>query len=374
MENVAIIGVGRMGTAIAWAMNKLGWRVSAVDSNPDSLHELSNVIGEHDAHFCQHSQVFEKVLRDKKPEVVISSLPYHENESLARICISNGIRYCDLGGRVDVSRKINVTGLNSATKPIMTDLGLAPGWVNILAERGCAQLRRPTKKIEMMVGGLPVMPRNPPLNYLNTWSIEGLINEYKDDCEVLADGEIITVKGMDGLSSVKINTLDKELESFYTSGGASHTLKDMKARGVRDCSYKTLRYKGHQEIVKFLIRDCELTGSCLNEIFNKGCAPSENAQGKDLVVIKVKVSSEEKVSWEQEILVHAGEYKTEFSAMQQATAFPVAAVASLMAEGHFDKREIEHRGYKEKLPVVLTYKDVPFEKFNENLKLLGIGV
>ncbi len=370
MENVAIIGVGRMGTAIAWAMDKLGWRVVAIDSNSEALHKLSNVLEDHDAHFCQHADVIEKVLREKEPRVVISSLPYHYNESIARLCMSNEIRYCDLGGKVSVSQKINELGAEKARKPIMTDLGLAPGWVNILAERGCAQLRRRAKKVEMMVGGLPVVPANPPFNYLATWSIDGLINEYRDDCQILSNGEMTTVKGMDGLENVRINLLDKELEAFYTSGGASHTIKNMKDRGVKDCHYKTLRYKGHEEVVNFLIRDCQLTDNCLKQVFSEGCAPKSNVE--DFTILKVKVSSEDDVVWEKEIIVHAGQYKTEFSAMQQATSFPTAAMASLMAEGHFDNREIEHRGYKEKLPVVLSYKDVPFEKFNENLKLLGI--
>ena len=74
---------------------------------------------------------------------------------------------------------------------------------------------------------------------------------------------------------------------------------------------------------------------------------------------------------DKEILIKSN---TNFSAMQQATAFPISSVASLMAEGFFDNREIEHRGYKEKLPVTLTYKDIPFERFNENLRLLGVTV
>ena len=52
-------------------------------------------------------------------------------------------------------------------KPVFTDLGLAPGLVNILAEQGYRELYGTGKIIgvEMMVGGLPdylESNRNPP--------------------------------------------------------------------------------------------------------------------------------------------------------------------------------------------------------------------
>jgi saccharopine dehydrogenase-like NADP-dependent oxidoreductase len=205
-----------------------------------------------------------------------------------------------------------------------------------------------------------------------TWSVEGLINEYRDDCEILKNGQIKIVKGMDGLEEVLVKSLDKKLEAFYTSGGASHTIRDMMSRGVKNCSYKTLRYKGHQEVVRFLIRDSELTDECLSQVFLNGCRVGPDKG--DMVVVKAQVSGGD-VHWEKEVLVYSGPHKdVEFSAMQKATAFPASSVASLMAEGYFDNREIEHRGYKEKLPVVLSYKDIPFEKFDQNLKLLGLDV
>ena len=371
-NNVIVMGAGRMGSAIAWAMNELGWKVSAVDTDNEALHNLTNIVPEFNAYYANHAEALEKIVRDKAPRVVISSLPYHQNETVARTCISNGIRYCDLGGRVDISENINNFARSKAQKPVMTDLGLAPGWVNILSENGCQSLHRKTDSVRMMVGGLPTMPMNHPLDYMVTWSVDGLINEYKDDCEVLEDGQLKVVKGMEGLEEVLIKSLDKRLEAFYTSGGASHTIKDMTARGVKNCSYKTLRYKGHQEIVKFLIRDSELTDECLSQVFLNGCRAG--ADKGDVVIVKAEVCGGD-VCWDKEILVYSGKYKDiEFSAMQKATAFPISSVASLMAEGYFDNREIEHRGYKEKLPVVLSYKDIPFDKFDQNLKLLGLEI
>ena len=101
------------------------------------------------------------------------------------------------------------------------------------------------------------------------------------------------------------------------------------------------------------------------EIFNKGC----NLDIPDLVIIKAYVKKGD-LLWNKEILVNS--IKDEFSAMQRATSGPISVVASLMAEGMFDARYEEHRDYKIRLPLVLSYKDVPYEEFNKRLTTLGI--
>ena len=129
----------------------------------------------------------------------------------------------------------------------------------------------------------------------------------------------------------------------------------MKDRGVRDCSYKTLRYKGHCDAVRFLIRHAKLSDEEMEKIFKKGCPPQPWG---DVVMIKVKVLGEN-LSFNKELIVT---HNKEFSAMQRATAFPISSVASIMAEGHFDNLKS------------VAYKDIPFDKFSKNLDSIGIGV
>ena len=358
-----VLGVGRMGTAIAYAMDKLGFHVIGMDTNPEAANNIPKKVNLEDGKTPRNEffivenaeDICRGIEAQEKPDVVISSLPYHQTEIVGKWCIDNGVRYCDLGGRVDVSESINNYAKEKATKPIMTDLGLAPGWVNIIAEQGYSQINGQVDKIEMMVGGLPCsFDACPPLNYACTWSIDGLINEYKDDCEVLIDGEIKTEQGMEGLEDVEMEILGKTLEAFYTSGGASHSIRTMKERGVKDCSYKTLRYKGHCDAVRFLIRHAKLSDEEMEKIFKKGCPPQP---WRDVVMIKVKVLGGN-LSFDKELIVP---FKEEFSAMQRATAFPISSVASIMAEGHFDDLK------------TVAYKDIPFEKFNENLNSIGLS-
>jgi len=371
----AILGVGRMGTAICHGMHKLGFYVVGADSNESAAQDFRKHItsGSDGAFYLTDEnnadKMMETVLMHEKPDVVISSLPYHQTEIMGYWCIDNGLRYCDLGGRVDVSKNINNYAERKATKPVFTDLGLAPGWVNILAEQGCKEIHHKIDSVEMMVGGLPAIPSNPPLNYLVTWSVDGLINEYRDDCLVLENGEIKKARGMEGLGKVQFKFLeDEELEVFYTSGGASHTIETMKARGVKNCSYKTIRYKGHRDVVKFLIRDSRLDDDCLLQIFKNGCETHDPFMSGDIVLIKAIVKAGD-ITWDKEVIVG---YDQKFSAMQKATAFSISSIAALMAEGLLEGNKDEHRDYHTQYSKSLAYNDVPFDKFEENLKKLGI--
>tara|TARA_Y100000593_G_scaffold17894_1_gene35724 strand:+ start:1499 stop:2653 length:1155 start_codon:yes stop_codon:yes gene_type:complete len=371
----AVLGVGRMGAAICHALRELDFYVVGIDSNPEATQKFREQVlpesgavlyGPNGKFYLINSETsatsMESALLEEKPDIVISSLPYHQLEGPALFCIDNGIRYCDLGGRVDVSEKINSYAKENATKPVFTDLGLAPGWVNILAEQGCKEIHREIDSVQMMVGGLPTLPDNPPFNYSCTWSVDGLINEYRDDCEVLINGELKSVAGLEGLEEIHSKILAEDLEAFYTSGGASHSIKSMMERGVKNCSYKTLRYKGHCDAVKLLLRHSDLSEDCLNSVFENGC----KYQKGDMVIIKAIIRSGD-LTWDKELLVP---FNLSFDAMQVATSSPITAVAKIMAEGKMEGDRDEHRDYYSQYPKNLSYKDVPFDEFDEVIKKL----
>ena len=347
MKKVGIIGLGQMGRVIAWAMQSLDHSLVLVDSDKKARSLCKDLLDEHRP---DNGHIFAD---DKETllecSLVISALPYYCNLEVARFCIDNGIKYCDLGGRVDVSREINKDA-RYGTVPLMTDLGLAPGWVNIVAEHlyhkksGELDGKAP-EHIDMMVGGLPVDPHN-FLKYGCTWSYEGLINEYRDDCEILSGRAKKIVPGMEGLKHVdtKIGTL----EAFYTSGGMSNTLNVMERRGVKNCAYRTLRYVGHRDVVKFLINDCELHDETLVHIFKTTCPPLA-----DLVIMRAEADGEviERIVYHCKL----------FSAMQQCTAFPIAAAADLILKDIFScASTIEGN--------VLKYKHIPYGLFNKGLQ------
>lgn len=351
-----IFGVGRMGQCIAYAMNKLGYDVICADTVPTE-YRLKGLVDKYTFIQLKSDKSFKKVIKDAQPDIVISSLPYHQLIPVATYCIDNDIRYCDLGGRVDVSSHINNLAKEKATRPVFTDLGLAPGWINIVTEHLVRGLHK-VDDIRMYVGGLPVLKNN-PLNYLVTWSVDGLLNEYVDDCVILKNGKLITVPGMSGLQTV--STQLDDLEAFYTSGGASHTLDRMKKRNVKNCSYRTFRYPGHIEMINFLYHKCELDDDTMKRIFEAGCTGDKS--DPDLVILRSEVVSGDMTRVYEKVVSSKGS----FSAMQRATAYSISTIASLMGSGKLDDRTVEHRGYKDELSMNLQYSDVPYSDFENTL-------
>ena len=139
----------------------------------------------------------------------------------------------------------------------------------------------------------------------------------------------------------------------------------MQRRAIKNCSYKTMRYRGHGDMVRFLIRDCNLDDDTLNKIFLEGCGKAN----KDEVFIVAEVSGGDK-TWRQEKVIKSDE---RFSAMQKATAFSISSVAAIMAEGKLEGNKTQHRDYWEQYSPCLSYEDVPFQEFNNNLIKLGIS-
>jgi len=369
MGKALVLGAGRMGSVIAYAMDKLGHDVTTVDKLAGIPDGIKKIGLENTYKSCANLKADINGISSGM-DVVISALPYHQNEDIAKSCIDSQIPYCDLGGRLDVSKNINDYADESDFPWVFTDLGLAPGLVNILAEWGYHELGG-ADSIKMMVGGLPALVHVNPLRYSVTWSIDGLINEYRDDCEILQDGKIKVVKGMTGLEPIRTRAHEprnlpaawlhyppRSLEAFYTSGGAAHTIRTMHERGVSNCAYKTLRYPGHRDIVQFLIRDCELSDDCLTEIFSKGCCDL----GKDIVIVICSVSKGD-LEWKKEFVIKSHE----FSAMQKATAFSLAAVASTVANGLSNPTRFVSGSH-------MMYKDVDFSQFNDNMNKLGVTI
>ena len=363
-KNVIVFGCGQMGSVVASSMKDLGHRVTVVDSTKEAFQNLGS--GYDTKSVMNLRTESSGLILDK--DVVISCLPYHKNYSVAHSAIELSVPYCDLGGRVDVSESIKDLAKKKGFPYVFTDLGLAPGLVNILGEHGCTKVDKPTD-VKMMVGGLPSRKVDNPLGYLTTWSIDGLINEYKDDCLILKNGKVETVRGLDGIENINTtkSVNHEKLEAFYTSGGAAHSIERMQELGVQNCSYKTLRFKGHGKLVKFLMRDCELDDDTMKKIFTRGCSIlkcndsfSFSSRIRDVVILICIVENNSGVRWRREVFVTGGD---EGTAMQKATGYSIASAAHLMVNERITPTSTH-----------LRYSDVPFGEFSSIIKSLGIEI
>ena len=68
-----IFGVGRMGLAISWAMDRLGFKVYGVDVSEDTPQRLSSVIDNFDFHQVRLLEAELECIFNKDVDIVISS-------------------------------------------------------------------------------------------------------------------------------------------------------------------------------------------------------------------------------------------------------------------------------------------------------------
>src|SRR5918993_1423295 len=144
----------------------------------------------------------------------------------------------------------------SAARPgqiFMPQCGLAPGFVSIAAHHLTRDFDR-LDEVRMRVGALPQFPTN-EMKYNLTWSTDGLINEYGNPCEAVVEGRQIETLPLEGLEHFSLDGID--YEAFNTSGGVG-TLCETLGGKVRMLNYKTIRYRGHRDLMAFLMNELRL--------------------------------------------------------------------------------------------------------------------
>ncbi len=344
-----VFGYGRMGKATVAFLKKFGFHVIAVDKeyHPSTYYDIL-IQSDVESHF-------EYLLNVYGPNLVVSTLPYYRNIELARLALRLGISYIDLGGCVHNTKAIKDLAEENNKVAIFTDLGLAPGLINIRCEHILKSYHpEQIDRILCAVGGIPEHDLDPPFNYLTTWSADGLVNEYADKCVVLNGGRPTLMNSMFGLEHIVSKTLGKKLEMFMTSGASAHSVDRIKELGYYNFVYKTLRYVGHREFVKPLL---EYGRENMGSIFSR-LSSTAKCQ-KDIVIGIVRLTD-----INDDIIIHdefAVKSNEEFTAMQIATAGPLATIGSMILDGYLPQK-------------YLTYADVVkhYSYFRWKLKTIGI--
>jgi len=190
--------------------------------------------------------------------------------------------------------------------------------------------------VKMRVGALPAFPTN-ALKYNLTWSVDGLINEYCHPCEAIRDGHNTEVLPLEGLEHFSLD--GTEYEAFNTSGGLG-TLCDTLAGRVRTLDYKSVRYPGHQALMKLLLEDLQLKDdqATLKDILRK----SVPGTMQDVVLVFVTVSGMRQGQLLQEVFARKifadRNEAAPLSAIQITTAAGICAAVDLFRAGRLPQQ------------------------------------
>lgn len=280
-HKIVIIGAGKIGLAIAKMLHSHSneYEVTLADSNGELINKLKAELTPSPIIYGYEPIDFKLVDVNNRGDLVqlfadknsvLSACPYTANEAIALAALNAGISYFDLTeDRYTTATIQEMSAMAREGQIFMPQCGLAPGFIGILAHDVYSKLDT-VEDLKMRVGALPLYPSN-RLKYNLTWSTEGLINEYSNPCDA-----IVNFKKQDTipLEEVEIFSMDGvEYEAFNTSGGLG-TLCETLENKVKNMNYKTLRYPGHAELMKFLIKDLNLgekgeNRDMLRKVFDK---------------------------------------------------------------------------------------------------------
>lgn len=331
MHRVLVVGAGKIGSLIATLLsNSNDYKVYLSDINIDTpyLDRLFNKaknleLVKLDA---ENPQTVGEFLKKNPVDTVLSSLPFYCNIAIAKIAKEFNLNYFDLTEDTHTASTVTELSKNAKTA-FVPQCGLAPGFISIVAN----DLMRHfpiLDAVKMRVGALPVNISN-ALQYSLTWSTDGLINEYGNLCQAIVDGKEVHVMPLDDLEEIKIDGLT--YEAFNTSGGIG-SLADSYMNRVKNLSYKTIRYPGHCDKMRFLMNDLRLNHDrdTLKRIL-EGSIPKT---GQDVVLVYVSVTGTQDGLYSEENYVKKFYPKVingiRWSAIQLTTASAICAVMDMV--------------------------------------------
>ncbi|HKZ73020.1 MAG TPA: saccharopine dehydrogenase C-terminal domain-containing protein [Steroidobacteraceae bacterium] len=331
MHRVLILGAGKIGALISGLLAESGgYKAQLADVDGATAEAVAK------AHASPNLQAFAVDAANREAlaahverhpaDAVISSLPYYCNVGVAEIARRAGMHYFDLTEDVEVTRAVRRIAAG-APQAFVPQCGLAPGFISIAAHELITHFDE-VRTVKLRVGALPQHPNN-VLKYSLTWSTEGLINEYGNPCQAVADGRVLEVAPLEGLEEIEIDgTL---YEAFNTSGGLGSLAETYGVR-CESMNYKTIRYPGHCDQMRLLMNDLKLNHdrATLKRILEN--AVPQTLQ--DVVIVYAAVTGRQEGELREENYVNkiypqviAGRL---WSAIQVTTAAGITAVVDLV--------------------------------------------
>ena len=327
---IGIIGAGKIGATIATLLesSKFCKRVMLADTR-----EGIDLTGLKKSRFVLTDVKDAAQLASfiKGVDAVVNALPFFLNQTIASACAKAEVSYFDLSEDVNTTNFVRELSKQARKTTFMPQCGLAPGAINIVGGSLASSLAN-VRSCEMRVGALPLNASN-QMKYYLSWSTAGLINEYCKVGEALHAGQPISSLPLDGVERITID--GTEYEAFNTSGGVA-TMCETFAGKVQELNYKTMRYPGHRDLMKFLLQDLNLAPrqDLVTQIFDQEVPLTES----DVVVFYVSVVGTDKIGrLKQRSFIKkmrgAVVAKRKLNAIQLTTAAGIVAVLELFAQG-----------------------------------------
>jgi len=332
-KKVAVVGAGKIGELIVALLSER-YDVFVYDQDLKRARAVAGKTAQAVRVNANQEAALTRALKGK--DLVINSCPHFMNLPIARAAFKAGASYIDLSEDVKTGDQIKKMARRGGAY-FVPRCGVAPGFIQIIASH-MMRSYDVVERASLRVGALPENPTN-ALKYNLTWSTDGLINEYGNPCEAVENGELKTMQPLEGYERVVIDGV--EFEGFNTSGGLGTLAHSVNGK-VKNLNYKTLRYVGHRDLMKFLLFDLKLNEyrAILKQVL-ESAVPTTN---QDMVVVLCCVEGKRNGILTQQTYTktvrHGDLFGRHWSAIQIITASSAASVADLVLT-----ERLPHKGY-----------------------------
>ena len=350
-----VLGGGRQGTAAAYDMARFGNAEKVLIADVDieaarkSAARVNRLIRSEIAVASQLdvTDYAKSVAFLERVDSFLSAVPYWHNPSITRAAIEAGACMTDLGGKTDLvleQLKLNDRA-RAADIAIIPDCGQVPGMASSLTAYAMTLLDE-TDEIMIWDGGNPLHPK-PPFNYILTFNIAGLTNEYYGVAHFLKDGkrvEVPTFRAED-YETVDFPAPIGRMEAFVAGGGTSTMPWSFEGK-LKTLWNKTLRWPGHFATWKGYM-DAGLLEETPIEVQGVRVSPREvlhvlmdpkvraRPGEEDLVIVRVLAKGRKETQRAQVLLdmIDRFDPNTGFTAMERSTGWDGSIKAILNAQG-----------------------------------------
>lgn len=351
MYSYLVLGAGRQGTAAAYDLARFdaAARITLADADlaaaTAAAERVNRLAGRPAAQAIQldaaDAQAVIAALAGH--HVALSAVPYYLNLPLTQAAIAAGVSFCDLGGNTEIVRQQH--GLDAAARAagvtIVADCGMGPGMGNNLAVYAMSLLDQP-QQVMIYDAGLPQAPE-PPWQYLATFNMEGLINEYYGGMTVLRGGEIMHLPCFSEPETIHVPGVG-HLEAFVLAGGVSTAPWTFQHR-LQSYELKVCRYPGafaqlkaFSDLGLFDPEPVQVGPASIRprDLFRALYEPQvRRPVMRDLCLIRARATGlkDGQPAVAQVDLVDRYDEATGFTAMERTTGWHLAIVAAMLACG-----------------------------------------
>ncbi len=334
---LAIIGAGRIGLAVEKLL-KDDFEIKICDTKVAA--ETAGISG---IDFIDASDL--KMLSSylDYSDVVLSAVNYKFSRDIVQLALKKGKHYIDLTEDVGTTKWIQEFTMQEQRVSVIPQCGLAPGAINIIGGYLASQFETPVS-LKLRVGALPLYSAN-RMSYYLSWNTAGLLNEYVNMCDAIVDRIQIKVKPLEAVEKIVIDGI--EYEAFNTSGGVG-TLTDTFWLKIDELDYKTIRYPGHVDYLRFMFEDLGLKNNMelANNIFNQNVPTTTD----DVVIFFVKATGYNNGNLTEKNWVCKIYGKDGMTAIERATASGVAEVLCMLKDKKLKSGFVKQ-------------EDIPFDDF-----------